>query len=418
MLHKISLGISDIDRYRRVCHRELIDEVVSLGEELKGLRLCHINSTPFGGGVAELLVSFIPLLRGLGINADWQVIRGDQRFFTITKGLHNALQGAPFEAIKKESIRRAYLANNLANARELDADYDVFIINDPQPAALRHFLPEHNSAKWIWRCHVDSSQPDAMVWNFLRPYIEGYDAAVFTTGEFVPKDLRLARIATMAPAICAFTSKNMFIDRELCRELLENLGFDRSRPIITQVSRFDRWKDPFGTIAAYRLAKKKVPGLQLAMIGSFAQDDPESGDMYAAINTEANKDDDMFIYSNLTGMGNMEVNAFQRASDVVVQKSIREGFGLVVAEALWKETPVVAGNAGGIPLQMTGGLSNYLVNSIEECAEKIVFLLYHPEVCHRLGEEGKRIVAKNFLIPRLIRDELRLIKSLLDGQPS
>lgn len=222
----------------------------------------------------------------------------------------------------------------------------------------------------------------------------------------------------MAPAICPFTSKNMFIKRELCRELVENLGFDRSRPIVTQVSRFDHWKDPFGTIAAYRLAKEKVPGLQLAMIGSFAQDDPESGDMYAAINTEANKDDDMFVYSNLTGMGNMEVNAFQRASDVVVQKSIREGFGLVVAEALWKETPVVAGNAGGIPLQMTGGLSDYLVNSIEECAEKIVFLLHNPEVRQQLGAEGKRIVAENFLTPRLIRDELRMIKSLLDKQPS
>ncbi len=418
MLHKISLGISAIDRYRRVCHQELIDEVVSLGEELKGLRLCHINSTPFGGGVAELLVSFIPLLRGLGITADWQVIRGDHRFFTITKGLHNALQGAPFEDIKKESIKRAYLANNLANARELDTDYDVFIINDPQPAALRHFLPDHNRAKWIWRCHVDSSQPDGTVWNFLRPYIEEHDAAVFTTEEFIPKDLRLAKIVTMAPAISAFTSKNMFIKRELCRELVENLGFDRSRPIVTQVSRFDHWKDPFGTIAAYRLAKEKVPGLQLAMIGSFAQDDPESGDMYAAINTEANKDDDMFIYSNLTGMGNMEVNAFQRASDVVVQKSIREGFGLVVAEALWKETPVVAGNAGGIPLQMTGGLSDYLVNSIEECAEKIVFLLHNPEVRQQLGAEGKRIVAENFLTPRLIRDELRLIKSLLNKQPS
>ncbi|TRZ47894.1 MAG: glycosyltransferase [Dehalococcoidia bacterium] len=412
MLHKVSLGIADINKYRMVEARGVIDEVVSLGEELKGLRLCHINSTPFGGGVAEMLVSYIPLLCSVGIKADWQIIRGDRRFFTITKGLHNALQGAPFEEIKKESIRRVFQSNNLSNARELDPHYDVFIVNDPQPAALRHYLPE-SKAKWIWRCHVDSSQPDETVWNFLRPYVEEYDAAVFTTKEFIPKDLHLAKMATMAPAIGPFSSKNMFIKRYVCRELAENLGFDTNRLLITQVSRFDRWKDPFGTIAAYKLAKEKIPGLQLAMIGSFAPDDPESWDMHAAISAEANKDPDIFVFSNLTGVGNMEVNAFQRASDVIVQKSIREGFGLVVAEALWKETPVVAGNAGGIPLQMTGDLSNYLVDSVEECAEKIVYLLENPAVSKRLGEEGREIVRQNFLFPRLIRDELRLIKSLV-----
>jgi trehalose synthase len=412
MLHKVSLGIADINKYRLIQTRELIDEVVNLGEELKGLRLCHINSTPFGGGVAEMLVSYIPLLRSVGIQADWQIIRGDRRFFTITKGLHNALQGAPFEEIKKENIKRVYQTNNQTNASQLDLNYDAFIVNDPQPAALRHYLPQ-SQAKWIWRCHVDSSQPDRTVWNFLRPYIEQYDAAVFTTKDFIPKDLRLDKIATMAPAICAFSSKNMFIKRYVCRELVENLGFDTDRLLITQVSRFDRWKDPFGTIAAYKLAKERIPGLQLAMIGTFAPDDPESWDMHAAISEEANKDKSIFVFSNLTGVGNMEVNAFQRASDVIVQKSIREGFGLVVAEALWKETPVVAGNAGGIPLQMTGDLSDYLVDSMEECAEKIVYLLENPAISQQLGKAGKENVRQNFLFPRLLRDELRLIKSLV-----
>lgn len=412
MLHKIPLGTADINKYRMIETRGFIDEVVSLGEELNGLRLCHINSTPFGGGVAELLVSYIPLLRSLGIKADWQIIRGDRRFFTITKGLHNALQGAAFEEISKEKTQRVYRGNNEANARELDPNYDVFIVNDPQPAALCHYSPG-SKAKWIWRCHVDSSEPDETVWSFLRPYIEEYDAAVFTTKEFIPRNLNIGKVATMAPAICPFSSKNMFIKKYVCRELLDNLGFDRNRLLITQVSRFDRWKDPFGTIAAYRLAKEKIPGLQLALIGSFAQDDPESWDMHAAISAEANKDDDIFVYSNLTGVGNMEVNAFQRASDLIIQKSIREGFGLVVAEALWKETPVIAGNAGGIPLQMTGELRNYLVDSVEECAEKIVYLLENPAVGKRLGEEGKEIIRQNFLIPRLIRDELTLIKSLV-----
>ncbi len=412
MLHKISLGTGDLNKYWMVAVKKVMDELVSLGEELKGLRLCHVNSTPFGGGVAELLACLIPLLRAFGIEADWQVIRGDHHFFTITKGLHNALQGAAFPEIESERLKGTYRANNQENAQELDPNYDVFIVNDPQPAALRHYLPD-SKAKWIWRCHVDSSVPDEAVWQFLRPYVEEYDAAVFTTREFVPRDLNLGEIAIMTPAICPLSSKNMFIKRYLCRELVGNLGFDTQRPLVTQVSRFDRWKDPFGTIAAYRLAREEIPGLQLALVGSFAPDDPESWDMHAALSAEAIKDDDMYIFSNLTGVGNMEVNAFQRASDVIIQKSIREGFGLVVSEALWKETPVIAGNAGGIPLQMSGELSNYLVSTVEECAEKIVYLLENPAVGERLGKLGKEIVRRNFLISRLARDELRLIKSLV-----
>lgn len=411
MLNKISLGPADIDKYRLIETRGIIDEVASLGRELKGLRVCHVNSTPFGGGVAELLVSYIPLMRSLGIEADWQVIRGDRRFFTITKGLHNSLQGAEFKN-NHNGWQDTYLEINKANAGQLDTDYDVFIINDPQPAAMRHYLPE-NGAKWIWRCHVDSSQPDQTVWQFLRPFVEEHDAAVFTARQFVPASLQIGKIAIMAPAINAFSSKNMFIQRQVCREMLDNLGFDIQRPLITQVSRFDRWKDPFGTIEAYRMARAKVPGLQLALVGSFAQDDPESWDMHAALNEVANKDPDMFIFSNLTGVGNMEVNAFQRASDVIVQKSIREGFGLVVSEALWKETPIVAGNVGGIPMQMPGELGNYLVDSVEQCAGKIVYLLQNPEVCQELGKLGKEVVTEKYLMPRLMRDELALIKSLV-----
>ena len=413
MLHKVSMSVSDIDKYRMIDARGIIDEIVSLSKEMKGLRVCHINSTPFGGGVAELLISYIPLLRSLGINADWQIIRGDNRFFSITKGLHNALQGAKFDKIKQKSVREQYKLRNQSNARELDPDYDVFIINDPQPAALRHYLPE-SKAKWIWRCHVDSSAPYKPVWDFLRPYVEEHDAAVFTTKQFVPPDLDVTKIAIMAPAICPFSSKNMFIKRYVCRELVGHLGFDTSRLLITQISRFDIWKDPFGTMAAYRMAKEEIPGLQLALVGSFATDDPEGWDLHAALSAEVNKDDDMFIFSNLSGVGNMEVNAFQRASDVIVQKSIKEGFGLVVAEALWKETPVVAGNAGGIPMQMPGELSDNLVDSVEECAERIVYLLQNKDVAEKMGAMGKEVVRKNFILTRLIRDELRLIKSLVD----
>jgi trehalose synthase len=413
MLQKISLAPTQISKYRMVMSREVIDEVEELARDLKGLRLCHINATPFGGGVAELLVSYIPLLKGLGIQADWQVIRGDKRFFTITKSLHNALQGELHPEIKEIKTRRVYMHNNLDNARELDPNYDVFVVNDPQPAALRHYW-NGGSAKWIWRCHIDSSQPDEEVWQLLRPYIEEYDAAVFTMKEFAPSDLDDEHVAIMAPAINPFNSKNMFIKRYVCREMLESMGIDSRRPLLLQVSRFDPWKDPLGAIAAYRLAKREVPGLQLAMVGSFAGDDPQAWEIYAQVQEEAGKDGDIHVRTNLTGVGNMEVNAFQRASDVVLQKSIREGFGLVVTEALWKETPVVAGNAGGIPMQMAGRLSDFLVENTEQCAQKIVYLLQNPEFAYELGKEGKKHINKNFLMPRLIRDELSLVKKLME----
>jgi trehalose synthase len=412
MLQKVSLGVKDINNYRMLLGSELIGEIEALARDLKGLRLCHINSTPFGGGVAELLFSYIPMVRGLGIHADWQVIRGDRRFFTITKSLHNALQGAEYPLLEQQT-QRTYLANNQRNALKLDPNYDVFVINDPQPAALRHFS-EGINAKWIWRCHIDSSEPDEATWQFLRPHIEEHDAAIFTTEQFVPPDLRGPRIAIIPPAIDPLSTKNMPLPKaEVCRTMIDNLGLDRNRPLIIQVSRFDLWKDPFGVIEVYKLAREKVPGLQLALVGSLANDDPEGWELYAAIHKEADKYEDVHVFSNLNGVGNMEVNAFQRASDVVIQKSIREGFGLVVAEALWKGTPVVAGNVGGIPLQMVGTLSNFLVDTVEECAEKVVYLLEHPEVAEELGKEGMAHIKNNFLMPRLIRDELSLVKELV-----
>ena len=410
MLEKLSLSTKDIKKYRLLLESGVIDEVEELARDLKGIRICHINSTPFGGGVAELLFSHIPLMRGVGIDADWQVIRGNRLFFTITKFLHDALQGAKYPLWEK--TKKVYLTNNEMNAKELDPDYDVFIVNDPQPAALRHFS-NNTQAKWIWRCHIDSSEPSNDTWQFLRPYIEEYDAAVFTMDKFVPQDIKCPLIAIIAPAIDPFSPKNMALPRALCRQMVDNLNIHKRQPLISQVSRFDPWKDPFGVMECYRLVKKEVPGVQLALIGSIANDDPGGWEIFTEVNKEANKDEDIYVFSNLTGVGNMEVNAFQTASDVVIQKSIKEGFGLVIAEALWKERPVVAGNAGGIPLQMAGNLSNYLVDSKEECAEKVIKLLKDPDLAEKLGKEGRDHIEKNFLMPRLVRDELKLIKSLV-----
>lgn len=411
MLQKVSLGPKSIGKYDKIYKDGFMDELRDLAKDLKGVRLCHINSTPFGGGVAELLLSVIPFMRDLGIKADWQVITGDRRFFDITKSLHNAIQGAHYPLLERIT-ERVYLQNNLENAKELSTDYDVFIVNDPQPAALRHFSDEKH-AKWIWRCHIDSSEPDEYAWQFLRPYVEEHDAAIFTMEKFIPSDLQVPEIVTIAPAIDAFSPKNLPLPKDLCRDILDNQGIDRNRPLVVQVSRFDPWKDPFGVIKAYQIAKEKIPGLQLALVGSLAGDDPEGWQIYAAIHEEANKDPDISVFSNLTGVGNMEVNAFQTAADVAIQKSIKEGFGLVVAEALWKQTPMVAGNAGGIPMQMSGKLSDYLVNSVEECADKIVYLLQNPKASEELAVEGKENIRKNFLTPRLIRDELALVKKLV-----
>ena len=414
MLQKISLQTKDMDKYRLLLGDWLLEELDELADDLKGLRLCHINSTPFGGGVSELLYAYLPLMRGMGIHADWQVIGGDQRFFTITKTLHNALQGGDGSLMRREETYRIYRAQNLINARELDYNYDVIIVNDPQPAALIEFSRD-TKAKWMWRCHIDSSEPNEDAWRFLQPYVEQYDAAIFTMEQFVPQGLSVPHISIMAPAIDAFSTKNMSLPRTMCREVLDNLGIDRNRPLIIQVSRFDPWKDPFGVIEIYKIAKKQVPGLQLALVGSLAGDDPEGWSMFTAVHAEADKDDDIHIFSNLTGVGNMEVNAFQTICDVAIQKSIREGFGLVVSEALWKGTPMVAGNAGGIPMQMSGKLSDYLVSNVEECAVKVIRLLQNHDLCVELGKEGKQNVRQNFLIPRLIRDELALAKRVLQS---
>ncbi len=400
----------NLDRYRATVGDDAIESLLALGERLNGVRICHINSTPFGGGVAELLTSLVPMVRSLGLEIEWRVIHGDPQFFSITKGLHNALQGGDFEFT--EARLEAFLAHNRASAALLPDIYDVCIVNDPQPLALRHFRRQA-SAKWIWRCHVDSSSPNPGVWALLKPYVEEYDAVVFTMDKFVPPDLRIEEVDLIPPAIDPLSAKNMPIDEALARAVIADAGIDPNRPLLLQVSRFDPWKDPMGVIEAYRLVKDKLPEVQLALIGAMAGDDPQGWEIFETIGRHALQDPDLHVGTNLSGIGNLEVNAFQRAATLVLQKSIKEGFGLVISEALWKGTAVVAGNAGGIPLQMTGELARYLVESVEECALKVERLLLDENELKRLGALGREQVRAQFLMPRLIRDELALIARLL-----
>jgi trehalose synthase len=351
----------------------------------------------------------VPLLRDLGLSVDWSVIAGQAEFFSATKAIHNGLQGG--QAGLSDDEQAVYLDCTAENAAAIEGTYDFVIVHDPQPAAILDIVGRRG-ARWVWRCHIDTSEPNPQVWSFLRPFLAAYDAAIFTMPQFVPRDFPLARVEIIAPAIDPLSPKNIDLGEATTRQIIEWIGVDPSTRLITQVSRFDPWKDPLGVLAAYRLVREEVPELQLALVGSMALDDPEGWEVYQQVIDAAESDPLVHLYTNLTGVGNVEVNAFQRLSEVVVQKSIREGFGLVVSESLWKGTPVVAGRAGGIPLQMPEGIGGHLVDSVESCAARVLELLRDPARADELGRSGRDHVREHFLLPRLLAEELRLLGSL------
>ena len=414
MLQKVTVGRWSLDAYRNIVPEPILEGLREQAAALRGARILHVNATAYGGGVSELLRSSVPLLHDLGLAVDWKVISGRQDFFRATKALHNALQGASETLSRAE--QEAYLDCARENAPLLDGGYDFVVVHDPQPAALLS-VRGRGDARWVWRCHIDTSEPNADAWRFLRPFLADYDAAVFTMGEFVPPDLPVACVRAIAPAIDPLSPKNLDISERTANQILDWIGIDLPGRLITQVSRFDAWKDPFGVIAAYRLVREEIPGLQLALVGSMALDDPEGWEVYGQLSEYAANDPLIHLYTNLTGVSNVEVNAFQRLSDVIVQKSIREGFGLVVSESLWKGTPVVAGRAGGIPMQMPEGVGGVLVDSVQECAAAMLKLLRDRELAKSLGHSGREHVREHFLLPRLLMQELELLASLRSGGP-
>jgi trehalose synthase len=414
MLNLVGVKRKALRSYEPLIDDALATEIRELAAALRGLRVLHLNSTAYGGGVAELLVSMVGLEQDAGLDVEWRTMGEDEAFFTVTKRIHNALQGQAYDMTDEE--RATYLRCNEAAAAALDGQYDVVIVHDPQPAAVRH-AAGRRGARWVWRCHIDTSQPDAGVWAFMEPYVEEHDAAVFTMAQFVPPGLTVGRLEFIPPAIDPLSSKNRDLPGDLVRALVAEFGVDVERPLMVQVARFDPWKDPVGVIQAYRLVKSELPDVQLALIGSMAGDDPEAWEIYRSI-AEADRDDDLFVFTNLVGVGSLEVNCFQRAAAVVIQKSLREGFGLAVSEGLWKRRPVIGGAAGGIPLQLQDGVGGYLVTTVEQCAERALHLLRHPEDARRIAEAGHEVVRRRFLIPRLLRDELRMIRELVEAQPT
>lgn len=414
MLQQVDVGERTLDAYRGIAPADLLDELETQAAGLRGARILHVNATPYGGGVSELLRSTVPLLNGLGLIADWKVIAGDAPFFQVTKAMHNGMQGAGRELSGEEQA--IYRANAEANAAQLTESYDYVFIHDPQPAAI---LANHGKgdARWIWRCHIDTSAPNPAVWAFLRSFLGEYDAAIFTMREFIPPDFPISMVDIIPPAIDPLSPKNLPLPDAIARDVLGWIGIRTDHPLITQVSRFDAWKDPLGVIEAYRTVREEIPKTQLALVGSMALDDPEGWDVYRQIQDASAHDPQIHLFTNLTGVGNIEVNAFQALSDVVVQKSLREGFGLVVSEAMWKGTPVVAGHAGGIPLQMADGVGGALVGSVAECATAIADFLRHPEQASALGRAGQERVRRQFLMPRLLLNELSLLASLAGQHP-
>ena len=396
-----------LNAYQDIVGSAIIEDIKLLAQRLKGKKILTINSTAVGGGVAEILNRMVPLLKELEIDFRWEVIKGGEQFFDVTKKIHNALHGKEVEIGSQEL--EVYLETNKANIREIDFSADVVFIHDPQPVAL--IEAKDDIQKWIWRCHIDLSQPNKNVWQFLKKFILKYDATVFSAPAFSQK-LPLRQFL-IPPSIDPLSEKNRPLSQERIDKVLEKYQIPKDKPIITQISRFDRLKDPVGVIQAYKMVKR-YNDCRLVLAGGTASDDPEGQIVYEEVKQAAAGDPDIHII--LMPHNDLEVNALQRASTVIIQKSIREGFGLTVTEALWKAKPVVACAVGGIPLQIKHKYSGLLCHSIEGAAFAIKQLLNNPEYAQTLGRNGREHVKNNFLLTRHLRDYLLLFLAVFYDQ--
>ena len=409
MLQQVNTGHKSLADYATIATRGLMDEIRRLAEPLAGKRVVHVSATAFGGGVAEINYTLVPLMQDAGLEVEWRIIQGENEFFEVTKTIHNALQGNP-QGLTEEQ-QQTFRRYQELNAKQFEDEYDFVIVHDPQPVGMIDFFPDSN-AKWIWRGHIDFSTPNRDVFDFIIPSLGRYDAAIFHMREYVPKASGLPECYIWPPAIDPLAPKNMALSAEDAAYIVDQFGIDVERPLLTQVSRFDPWKDPLGVIDAYRVVKQQFPDVQLALVGSMAHDDPEGWDFYNQTVSYAAGDPDIYILSNLNNVGSVEVNAFQVHSGAVIQKSIKEGFGLTVTESLWKTRPTVAGRVGGIVTQITDGETGWLVDSSMECAEACLEILRDPAEARQRALRGKEYVRRHFLTPRLLRDWLVLFNRL------
>jgi trehalose synthase len=399
-----------LDSYAEIAGRDVIDQLHQLAGALRDKRIIHVNSTRLGGGVAELLEKHVPLTRELGIETHWEVITGNALFYQCTKNFHNGLQGKPVNM--PPDWLRNFEETNAINADQLRPilrDADIVFIHDPQPAPLLKYLPERKG-KWVWRCHIDVNRPNRMIWRYLRGFVAGYDASIFSLAAFAQPLPHTQYL--ISPSIDPLSDKNIDLPEDEIDSVCERFGIDRERPVILQVSRFDRFKDPTGVIEAYRIAKHFLPEIQLVLAGGTATDDPEGDAVLAEVRLAAGDDPDVHILL-LPPDAHRTINALQRAADLVMQKSLREGFGLTVTEALWKGKPVIGGDTGGIRLQVIDHHTGFLVNTPEGAALRIRYLLHDRRKIEEMGQKARQFVRDNFLITRHLREYLTLMVSVL-----
>jgi trehalose synthase len=395
-----------LDDYAPIIGQPELDDLRFLAQYLRGKTVKMVNSTAVGGGVAEILNRLVPLMNELEVVTKWEVITGGNDFFEVTKGFHNALHGGEYAVT--QAVKDIFLTYTEQNRQRMDFSEDVFVMHDPQPAALIR-SKRQDRGRWVWRCHIDLSNPNPEVWGFLRPFVDQYDAAVFSSPAF-SRQLACPQYL-FYPCIDPLSEKNKDLEDSMVQKVCDDFGIDRSRPVVTQISRFDRLKDPVGVIQAYKLARKYVD-CQLVLAGGGATDDPEGAAVLQEVMEQADGDPDIIIL-NLPAWSAIEINALQRASTLIIQKSLKEGFGLTVTEGLWKGKPVIAGAVGGIPTQVIHKLTGILVHSVEGCAYQIRYLLTHPDYAAQLGRNGREHVKENFLMTTSVKRWLLLLQILL-----
>jgi len=397
-----------LNDYREIVGDKIISEIYKKARGLYGKSIIHLNSTYMGGGVAEILNSLIPLFNEIGIDAGWRIIRGNPDLFNITKKFHNALQGDKINL--SEIKKKLYVQTSEDFSVYTHLDHDCVIIHDPQPLPLINFY--RKKQPWVWRCHVDISHPNEQLWEFLKDFILKYDVAIFSSEEYKKDDIYLDQ-KIIHPVIDPLSPKNMELSEKVISKYLKKFGVPTDKPLLTQISRFDKWKDPEGVLDVFKLVKSEVD-CRLVLCGSMATDDPEGVKIFKQVEKKANELIAKGEVILITSENNILVNALQRRSDVIIQKSIREGFGLVISEALWKERPVVASNVGGIPLQIIDGVNGLLVDPFdnEGFADRIVEIIKHPNLGKELGKKGKESVRKKFLVTRLLSDYLDLMRDI------
>ena len=418
MFGTIALSPKALADYEPIIGEEALAELHSLARPLRGMRVLHLSVAAFGTAVADILSSLVPLMSDLGLPSQWQVLRPAQEFIAVNRAMYEALAGvgARWNA-EMETVWHEYTA---MNAELFAEEFDFVVVHDPQPGGILSTFTEHRgrrpSGRWVWHCHLDLGEAQPDVWRLMQRYCHAYDALAFDLAEYVPRDIEAPIITVIEPAIDPLGPKNMDLPPETVTGMLERYGLDPAQPIVCQISPFDHWHDPLGLIDAYETVERQVPGLQLVLVATYLAEDPEMRGYYEQVARRAEMHPDIFVlssHSSLRALGNVELNAFQRAALAIAQKSIRKGFWVMASDVLWKERPVIASPLGGIPRQVIDGETGYLARTSDQFAQRILELHQHPELAARLGRAGRQHVRDNFLITRYLRDYLRLFQQMV-----